>query len=255
MRWKFNRFAGNAPVGTTTQTCKEFHPHSLTGLITPTSIPLSFFSFKRWAWIEQAKPLLRALAGEAVWPPPIWLMRQAGRYLPEYRALRAEGGRFRRALHDAGSGRGSHAAADPPLRLRRRDPVQRHPDAALGARARAGLREGEGPVLPPLRDEAGFCALEPERRRRLRRADHGDSAPGPLRSAGRRLCRLHADRLRRRPVHRRLLHGRGRRLAGFRRDRTMAYAQPALFDRLMELLTEATIELSVRPDRWPAPRR
>jgi len=27
---------------------------------------------------EAAKPLLRALAGEAVWPPPVWLMRQAG---------------------------------------------------------------------------------------------------------------------------------------------------------------------------------
>lgn len=40
------------------------------------------------------KTILRALKGETLPTPPIWMMRQAGRYLPEYRATRAEAGDF-----------------------------------------------------------------------------------------------------------------------------------------------------------------
>ena len=40
------------------------------------------------------KTILRALKGEALPVPPVWLMRQAGRYLPEYRATRAKAGDF-----------------------------------------------------------------------------------------------------------------------------------------------------------------
>ncbi|GJE56514.1 MULTISPECIES: uroporphyrinogen decarboxylase [Methylobacterium] len=42
----------------------------------------------------QDRKVLRVLSGEAISPPPAWMMRQAGRYLPEYRATRAEAGSF-----------------------------------------------------------------------------------------------------------------------------------------------------------------
>ncbi len=44
--------------------------------------------------MAEMKKLMRALAGEVQDTPPIWMMRQAGRYLPEYRATRAQAGDF-----------------------------------------------------------------------------------------------------------------------------------------------------------------
>jgi uroporphyrinogen decarboxylase len=60
------------------------------------------------------KPLLATLKGAKFPRPPMWLMRQAGRYLPEYRALRAEKGGFLELVHD------SAAAADVTLQPIRR---------------------------------------------------------------------------------------------------------------------------------------
>ena len=42
----------------------------------------------------KGKPMLAAMAGQTIKPPPVWLMRQAGRYLPEYRQLRRKAGDF-----------------------------------------------------------------------------------------------------------------------------------------------------------------
>ncbi len=68
------------------------------------------------------KPLLAVLQGQRISPPPVWLMRQAGRYLPEYRALREEKGGFLDLVYD------SAAAAEITLQ-----PLQRFPaiDAAI----------------------------------------------------------------------------------------------------------------------------
>jgi uroporphyrinogen decarboxylase len=107
-----------------------------------------------------AKPLLRALSGESVWPPPVWLMRQAGRYLPEYRRVRAEAGDFI-ALCTTPA-----LAAEVTLQPIRRygfDAAILFSDILMVPWAMGqGLRfaEGEGPLLEPVRDAAALEALD-----------------------------------------------------------------------------------------------
>ncbi|MEH3107800.1 MAG: uroporphyrinogen decarboxylase [Sphingomonas fennica] len=108
-----------------------------------------------------ARPLLGTLRGTRQAAPPVWLMRQAGRYLPEYRALRAEKGGFLALVED------SDAAAEVTLQPIRRfgfDGSILFSDIlmipyALGQAL--WFETGEGPRLAPKLAEADLAALTP----------------------------------------------------------------------------------------------
>jgi uroporphyrinogen decarboxylase len=106
------------------------------------------------------KPLLATVLGEKQARPPIWIMRQAGRYLPEYRELRARAGSFLELCYTP------EFAVEVSLQpLRRFDldaailfsDILVIPDA-LGQSVR--FETGEGPVLEPLSAE-GIARLDP----------------------------------------------------------------------------------------------
>ena len=105
------------------------------------------------------KPILEVLSGRAQSVPPVWFMRQAGRYLPEYRALRERAGSFLDLCFTP------ELAAEATLQ-----PIRRFGfDAAIlfsdilvvpHALGRAVTFEaGEGPRLEPLDDAAKLNAL------------------------------------------------------------------------------------------------
>src|SRR5260370_40453670 len=105
-------------------------------------------------------PLLRALRREPTDHVPIWLMRQAGRYLPEYNATRARAGSFMQLCQDPA------LATEVTLQPLARFPLDAAilfsdiltiPDAmGLGL----SFAEGEGPRLAhPLTDEAAVSRL------------------------------------------------------------------------------------------------
>src|SRR5687768_15364585 len=109
--------------------------------------------------------LLDTLRGHSGPRRPVWLMRQAGRYLPEYRALRADKGGFLELVHD------SEAAAEVTLQPIRRfgfDGAILFSDILVIPHALGqdlAFLEGEGPHLsPPLVDSAlGKLQAAPER--------------------------------------------------------------------------------------------
>jgi uroporphyrinogen decarboxylase len=182
------------------------------------------------------KTLLRVLAGETIFPPPIWLMRQAGRYLPEYRAVRA------RVADFIGLCTTPALAVEVTLQ-----PVRRFGmDAAIvfsdilmlpwALGQELEYREGEGPVLPPIRDAAGLARLDPSR------------ATARLAPVMETIQRLHTE------VGDATLIGfagapftvacymvEGRGSKDFFHTRMLAYSNPDLFRQLLSMLTEATI--------------
>ena len=183
------------------------------------------------------KTLLRVLGGEAVWPPPVWLMRQAGRYLPEYRAVRSRAGDFTALCTNPA------LAAEVTLQPVRRfgmDGAILFSDILMVPWALGhGLeyREGEGPVLPRVEGWRDVERLEVaavggrvapilETVRRVR-AEVGKAAligfaGGPWTVA----CYM--------------VEGRGSK--EFSRTRAMAWREPELFAGLMQRLERATVE-------------
>jgi uroporphyrinogen decarboxylase len=184
-----------------------------------------------------AKPMLRVLAGEAIWPPPIWLMRQAGRYLPEYREVRAQAGDFLALCTNP------TLAAEVTLQPLRRfgmDAAILFSDIlvlpwALGQTLR--FEQGEGPVLEPIRDRAALHRLDPRaapdryapvlEALRLLAPQVGDAtligfAGAPFTVA----CYM--------------VDGSGSK--DFPATRLLAYTEPALFAELITLLVDATVQ-------------
>lgn len=112
---------------------------------------------------SETSALLRVLDGERVDPPPIWIMRQAGRYLPEYRELRTRAKDF---LDFCYSPALATEAVMQPLRRFPLDAAILFSDIlvvpdALGQKV--WFVEGEGPRLEPLLGEDDWRLDEPEK--------------------------------------------------------------------------------------------
>lgn len=187
--------------------------------------------------MTSTKPLLRALAGETLAQPPWWLMRQAGRYLPEYRELRARARDFLELCLTPA------LAAELTLQ-----PVRRyHMDAAIlfsdilllphAFGQKLAYREGEGPQLEAIDSCAGLERSDPtEAVARLE----------PVFAAVRRVAAVLDDRttligFAGAPwtVASYMVEGGGSR--DFRRVKAWAYRDPQGFAALIDLLVEGTI--------------
>ena len=186
---------------------------------------------------HNAMKLLKVLNGTPVWPPPVWLMRQAGRYLPEYRKLRASADNF--VVFCTTPGLATEATLQP-IRRFGLDAAILFSDIlilpwALGRPLR--FAEGEGPRLSPIESEAEAAKLDP--------AAIGRAVEPVLETVGRVRGELAPDV----PligfagapftVACYMIDGRG---GDFPRTRNLAYADPGLLATVIEIVTEATID-------------
>lgn len=184
------------------------------------------------------KKLMRALAGEVQPVPPVWVMRQAGRYLPEYRATREKAGDFLALCYTP------ELAAEVTLQPIRRfgfDAAILFADILLVPQALGAelwFETGEGPRLSTLTSEADFA--------RLRGADdvHEGLAPvyETLRILGGELpgdTALIGFAGAPWTVATYMIAGRGTLDQG--PAHALKAANRPLFERLMTLLTEATV--------------
>ncbi len=192
-----------------------------------------------------AKRLLRVLGGEAVWPPPIWLMRQAGRYLPEFRALRAQADFITRCMTP-------DIATEITLQPIRRfgmDGAIMFSDILILPWAMGQHLEfvdGVGPVLAPVRSEAELARLQPEQvaertapvMETLGRLRRELDAPGRVGVAAGGQTTLLGFAGSPFTVACYMVDGGGSR--DFALTRGLAFSNPALFDRLIDLLTQST---------------
>ncbi|MDE0346991.1 MAG: uroporphyrinogen decarboxylase [Boseongicola sp.] len=184
------------------------------------------------------KKLLRTLAGERTDTPPVWMMRQAGRHLPEYRETRARAGDFLALCYTP------ELAAEVTLQ-----PIRRYgldaailfadilllPDA-LGLEVR--FVEGDGPRLSTVKTRADLEALHPPDAIHQRLAPVYDTlriVSGKLPSETALIGFAGAPWT----VATYMIAGMG--TPGQDPAHALKTEQPALFDALIERLTEATI--------------
>jgi uroporphyrinogen decarboxylase len=184
------------------------------------------------------KPFLAVLAGQTISPAPLWLMRQAGRYLPEYRALRAQSKNF---LDFCFRPELAVEATLQPIRRYGLDAAILFSDIltvpwALGQKVE--FLEGEGPKLEPLRSARDLDRLElagmVERLSPVYRTVAGVSAVLPDKTA---LIGFAGAPW---TVAAYMVEGHGSR--DFLIAKSFGMAEPAAFRRLLDIVTQATIQ-------------